>query len=141
MQNQENENQMGHSRVLKFRAWDNENKEWINTGNFFVMGNGELGSYGSFDDTGGFMVQPIINQFTGILDCTGREIFEGDIVQRTTVSTGHKKVEIVKWVKRGGYEPMQSMSPKNISKQEDGTYKSRSLQVVGNIYENPELIK
>lgn len=83
----------------------------------------------------------IVMQFTGLLDRNGVEIYEGDILGHTTA--GKKKVvsDVIKW----------SSEPEP---QEDGefgwyaTYLGYSLseewnkkEIIGNIYENPELLK
>ncbi|MCR8987908.1 YopX family protein [Brevibacillus laterosporus] len=62
-------------REIKFRAWDDVSK---------VM---SFSTFEQFDDMMGFRFshfeteKPIYMQYTGIKDCNGKEIYEGDIVQ------------------------------------------------------------
>jgi uncharacterized phage protein (TIGR01671 family) len=65
----------------------------------------------------------ILMQFTGLKDRNGREIYEGDIVRMS----GEVLVE-VRWQPRGAWNIMRS-----------GSYPI--YEIIGNIYENPELLK
>jgi uncharacterized phage protein (TIGR01671 family) len=118
-------------RQIKFRAWNNDKKEWIDQNSFFVMGDGELGSYGSQDDTGDFMDDIVTSQFTGLLDKNGTPIFEGDIVEGNISHSSGR--EVVKY-EGGGFSPFAIPGW-------EITPKSENVEVIGNIYENETLLK
>lgn len=66
-----------------------------------------------------------VMQFTGLHDKNGKEIYEGDIV-----TDGVGKYKIVYDLKLAGYQPYC------IFRDDPENY----CEVIGNIYENPELI-
>jgi hypothetical protein len=75
-------------------------------------------------------------QFTGLLDKLGKEIYEGDIV---SIKKGWSNLWEIKWhnyrhIARCIQSPMVSQNLYQVAKW-------RSLEVTGNIYENPELLK
>lgn len=113
------------SRKIKFRAWADNKMDyspetftgWLND-NFIFDG---------YDEG----KEPVVMQFTGLLDKQGKEIFEGDIVEITHHNVGPTKVRrIITWKELGIYTGW------NITRRT--TVKTH---IIGNIYENPELIK
>jgi len=117
-------------REIKFRAWDNKAKEWLEPEHFAVMGDGEVFSYGSFDDTGGLMnpKETTLVQYTGLKDKNGKEIYEGDIVQWLDIDYAHNEL----------IEYKADMCAFTL----DGSFinTKKELTIIGNIYENPELL-
>lgn len=133
-------------REIKFRAWDGELKEMIGPEEVlscsFIGLDGEwLGLSDLLKGEGGFELM----QYTGLKDKNGVEIYEGDIVE--AFSHGVKGTFEVKWRQEGS--PSWILFPAWQSSQmwylhavetEKGYYKD-NVTVVGNIYENPELLK
>lgn len=73
-------------------------------------------------------------QFTGLEDKNGTEIYEGDVV----VHDG-KRTRPVRWNEEMAAFDMD-VSGVAVD-QECGSYEPSTIEVIGNIYENPELLK
>jgi hypothetical protein len=117
-------------REIKFRAWI-PNTGWLAEGFSIAMDGTEW-----YDDNGhSWPVCDLeIMQFTGLHDKNGKEIYEGDIVQwEDTVDDGYgcgylTKIQEEVIFGGGAYNPISTMP-------------SKYFEVIGNIYENPELLK
>ena|SRR3990167_7910884 len=72
----------------------------------------------------------ILMQFTGLKDKHGKEIYEGDIIKH---KLENRPLHAIKWDERGYWnldtEPMLNNAH------------ALNSEVIGNIYENPELLK
>jgi len=111
-------------REIRFRQWDQVEKRMTYNAGI------ELKPLGY--DLNGQPVYPHIMQFTGLLDRSGKEIYEGDVYEWNDKSRG-----VVKWVEDGstGFEPF------NDSYSDYGMTEGKEVTVIGNIYENPDLLK
>lgn len=80
-----------------------------------------------------------IMQFTGLLDKNGKEIYEGDILGRTTDKNFVFVVDFADGGFSGLTEPgrIHRLSLSNAMTLERSPY----IEVIGNIYNNPELIE
>lgn len=112
-------------REIKFRAWDKENNCWATNDNALGWLHYANGEYEPTNLTGNY----ILLQYTGLKDKAGREIYEGDILKRTSQwgKVLPDKTE-VKW--KAGY----NYNGWNIAR-------TSNAEVIGNIYQNPELLK
>jgi uncharacterized phage protein (TIGR01671 family) len=72
-----------------------------------------------------------VSQFTGLHDKNGHEIFEGDIF----MDEEDGSYNFVEWDSEyGGWTTNQWFTPMELAKE------ARTLEVIGNIYENPHLL-
>ena len=136
-------------RKIKLRAWDEESQKI-----YYVVTLDTESVYGKCEVpilrviTGKMLdeYQPeyktvydyTLMQYTGLKDKNGVEIYEGDIVENTTqtVYLGDK-YEVV-WNKNyAGYQLMSNGFTSNIPLIQN----FMSYKVIGNIFENPELIQ
>ena len=125
------------NREIKFRIWDIENKEMLKVQELdfeptFYGGRIAIrpDQYNDYFDT----EDMILMQYTGLNDKNGKEIYEGDIV-------GYNKIKwIVKWNKhRMGFslypttKQLYDEMPINVENE-------LGFKILGNIYDNPELL-
>lgn len=108
-------------REIKFRAWNFEKRRL-----YPVM-------LSSLPTGQGFEIM----QFTGLLDKSGKEIYEGDVIRLIP-----EKVDVVvEWdIRQVGFVMRET---KNIGRYHAdlGGYTRDAFEIIGNIYENPELLK
>lgn len=116
-------------RELKFRAWANDH--WTD----FLPTCRTLGEYNAnIIDTDSNFCGRIVEQYTGLKDKNGKEIYEGDIVVNTYYDDG--EMYIILWVDDSVAFGMESLDDMELYK-----LPLESLEVIGNIHENPELLK
>jgi uncharacterized phage protein (TIGR01671 family) len=133
------------SREIKFRAWDKELGFYEDDENIFINQNGAV--YRE-DEGEWYKDRYEIQMFTGVNDKNGKVVYEGDVVRAW--SQGFTSTFQIKWREDGGGSQMFILYPawKNremwhisSSREKDGMCYDRGLEVIGNIYENPELLK
>ena len=108
-------------REIKFRAWDD--------GNMYYFAVYWIDKYS--EDT-------IIMQYTGLKDRSGKEIYEGDIVE-IECECGHRDKMPVEWG-YNGYRLKQIWSHRFPSGELELQQLNRT-EVIGNIYESPQLLE
>jgi uncharacterized phage protein (TIGR01671 family) len=116
-------------RDIKFRAWAPDQKNWVNLSQAFDQG--RLVHKFEDDTPQNLDLQDskflVWSQYTGLKDKNGQEIYEGDILDYVR-DYGPRDTRVVQWVSRKTYTGF------NIGQ-------SARFEVIGNIYENKDLLK
>lgn len=122
----------------KFRIWDSELNKWASVKNLLLTRIGENTFYSlPTEDTKRFVLQ----LFTGLTDKNGKEIYEGDIIKSSRGNYYYKNfIADVKYSTYSGgfYANILVSLGENINLLQDDSHK---IEVVGNIFENPNLLK
>lgn len=120
-------------RQIKFRVWDKKERRFLTQKEMTEIG-GFYYTYGVDPDPEEY----VLMQFTGLKDKNGKEIYEGDVVESKDWHTdadgrcvlsdanSYMKKKVIEYRTK---EPFVGF-----------TIPSK-CEVIGNIYENPELIK
>jgi len=124
-----------NNREIKFRVWDKSRNFFIipwcgpdyddidllytNSGKWYVLGGEKM-----MED------KYCMQQYIGVRDIDGKEIYDGDIVSG------------MEWfsARQPAWLPMENREIKNGALSEYGGRQYKDLVVVGNIFENPELL-
>lgn len=116
-------------REIKFRVWDKERKGFlhqidIDNDIIYVDTKWYIHGGNALDDN------YVMQQYTGLKDKGGTEIYEGDII-RGMMDFGpagfHERSVVVKWDNEEGYQW--------------NYFDLNSIKVEGNMFDNPELLE
>jgi uncharacterized phage protein (TIGR01671 family) len=120
------------AREIKFRAWGNTSHDMIGWDG--IRPNLNL----AFEQAKRDAI--VLMQFTGLKDKNGKEIYEGDIL--IDIEENHTHPHLAKWQDDDACFAMET---------DDGSeykslgafigWKPEGAEVIGNIYENPDLLK
>lgn len=130
------------NRPIKFRAWDTISNSMVSWKELLKEDLAHL-----LSNTKSLNIKWM--QFTGLTDKNGKEIYEGDVVKykwldgfdcddrEEVIKRGIERIGVVEY-RKGEFWPREYYNSC-----EDGYYSTRyaDFEVIGNIYENPELIK
>jgi len=126
-------------REIKFRGWHTSAKKMfsaeemasdqltlLTNGSCFINVNGKHTSMSTIYPNDKFIPM----QYTGLKDNKGKEIYEGDIVERGVILFDNGKFQGYYYDSGGIAESW-----------EDDLFQEKVINVIGNMYENPELLK
>jgi uncharacterized phage protein (TIGR01671 family) len=121
-------------RAIKFRGKRMNDNKWVY--GYFGKDYSErciISNYLNASNEAWGVIPETIGQFTGLLDKNGKEIYEGDILQNTPREVQYKvywskdmHAWFVERINYGSKEPLCCLDDK--------------FEVIGSIYDNPELI-
>lgn len=121
-------------REILFRGKRTDNGEWV-YGNYAVTDNNEKQHFIFQNKAFECEVVPsTVGQYTGLSDMCGKKIFEGDIIKRFWFG----KMCIYQINYDNG---LASFIGRAGMKFTTFDYDSREFEIIGNIYDNPELLK
>lgn len=142
-------------RVIKFRVRDKETKKLVccySSGLYFTLDTGQLYTKGGINVTDNYLIE----EFTGLTDKDGKEIYEGDIL-KTPYEYNVSQFALYSEDKAGFYIGKVHYTPsrgfiqtyvidhdelnESIEKRSNLEIRSTYTEVIGNIYESPELLE
>lgn len=137
-------------REILFRGKREDTGEWV-CGFYVVLNNIEHRIYDGYAETDcgdyypdAYSVDPVtVGQYTGLTDKNGKRIFEGDIVQYPIEQGNHRGTNLHKVIfeHRGGSAYFGIVMNAIETWQFCLSVPSKLMEVIGNIHDNPELMK
>ena len=137
-------------RNIKFRAWNEDIKEMVY--NIIPINNKEYITIEDWDDgwdTGTsveYFYFPVM-QYTGLQDKNGKDIYEGDIIEQDyddkLKNINYRRYQVVWYNEKGRFDLSYSLDNDDIfgCGLDKEWFKDRNTRIIGNIYENPELLE
>ena len=150
-------------REIKFRAWDKENKVMYSPSSISWDRDGKTLWVCDIHGTNTLeyeLINPAseLMQFTSLKDCKGVEIYEGDIVEVYDTQRGCEECDLIEYGERNihrekceNYICTQQIKWNDYTgyfcEEDTGEFcpalgsEEIEMEIIGNIYENPELLK
>lgn len=123
-------------REIKFRAWDKTNQKMLYNG--IILDMSDCSRHSTMAGFTGFTPDNIdLMQFTGLRDKNGKEIYEGDII------SGEDEIHWKIVFRQAAYFAYSESTFIDIDDRwtELNIFDLNYFEVIGNIYENEDLLK
>ena len=121
-------------REIKFRAWHKIDKYWIEHDKLFQSGHTYQNPFSNSDLE--------LLQFTGLKDKNGKEIYEGDVVcfKEFFMDSDEDEKDLIGeiYFESGAFLINRKRQIHMFIWEESDI---KDMEIIGNIYENPELLK
>lgn len=121
-------------RDIKFRAWNEVEEKMLNWYEF--LDTNMKNTFIAPESTG-----LILMQYTGLNDKNGKEIYEGDIVAIQFQRATKTKNALIEYSKKYAAFIITHTKETKHENENLGDYQMQNFEVIGNIYDNPELLK
>lgn len=132
------------NRKIKFRAWNEVSEKMLNWNDF--LDTNMKNTFIAPESTG-----LILMQYTGLHDENGKEIYEGDIIEFSyDVFTGNFDTKVgrgtIEFIDGAFYIKPFEIEGRKVKDTDNEewfllyTVNTDTLEVIGNIYDNPELL-
>lgn len=125
-------------REIKFRAWDKEKNKFVQDVDGVSLDGQILDLWMSEHGIGNRDRDVVLMQYTGLKDKNGKEVYEGDVLSTNLTSPDAIKFVYVKCFSGGEYVFKATTENYSTSWRE---LCNLDVEVIGNIYSNPELLK
>lgn len=134
--------------ILKFRAWDKNTNDLVDVKKIDLEKDGSIGCIVDYNGINLDVSECVLMQSTGLKDKNGVEIFEGDILKIIEVTNEgiSEYITDVIWedcsfvFKSDGVDYYDSFLG-SFSGDPNKTYPLFELLVIGNVWDNPELLE
>ena len=135
-------------RMIKFRGQRQSDNKWI-YGDLMqpteLCDIYEISDCNTIDGSRYDVIKDTVGQYTGLHDKNGKEIYEGDIIQHLYEYSDITDRYLVEWDEDELRYVFQNLSNKNnfcaLEDMYDDYYGDYAIEVIGNIYDNPELLE
>lgn len=129
--------------IPKFRAWDKELQTMLDVSLIDFKKGVLVGEHWKFGETNFMNFDEIdLMQSTGLFDRNGKEIFEGDVISTYTDNLVIKRDNLLGFYveldeERNHFAETVDIEYLDLFAKDFGA----AVQIIGNIYENPELLE